>query len=310
MAATIWDTTRTNSNITLSGGSLVATIPTTGSTDEATYGTNSQNASKWVFSVVFNTLGAHGVNVGLGTSTASFANTYFLGKDAQSLGYFSNTGTLKINNAAITTVATYAQGNTVWLAVDITNKLVWVRVNNGNWNNNAANNPDTGTGGASIAGLGSFTLFPAVSLWTVSDQVTADFTSQPSGLATFTNWNNVSSAGTAPALSVGKVHTIFNSTEITLQMPGLSTSQAILTDGLPFGTVELSQASGTAISSVQVQQSNDNVTWVNQGSALSVPALQDIYTGTSPSKFVRFLVNGGDTTSVVNIMLELMGTRG
>jgi hypothetical protein len=53
-------------------------------------------------------------------------------------------------------------GGRLCMAVDRANNLVWVRHNNGNWNNNGSANPATGTGGISISGLPAGDLFFAL----------------------------------------------------------------------------------------------------------------------------------------------------
>jgi hypothetical protein len=74
----------------------------------------------------------------------------------------------------------------VELAVDIPNKLLWLRKNGGNWNNSGAANPATGAGGLSISSLVGTTINPAFSLqgtgesWTINKSLTP-----PSGFSYF-----------------------------------------------------------------------------------------------------------------------------
>jgi hypothetical protein len=95
-----------------------------------------------------------------------------LGVDLSSIGYYSS-GVVKFNNATLATLAAYVQGNRIGVAVDVFNKLVWFRVNGGNWNNNALNDPVTGVGGLSYAPpANSTTNQIATALWGVSSSLT------------------------------------------------------------------------------------------------------------------------------------------
>jgi hypothetical protein len=53
----------------------------------------------------------------------------------------------------LTTIATWTSANRLSFAIDLDNALLWLRVDAGNWNNNAANNPATGVGGISVPHL-------------------------------------------------------------------------------------------------------------------------------------------------------------
>ena len=82
------------------------------------------------------------------------------GNDNQSIG-FSSGGEYWFNGAIQASgLPTWTSGDTIDVAVDLTNNKVWVRVNGGNWNNNSGENPATGTGSLGIGGLTSF--YPAL----------------------------------------------------------------------------------------------------------------------------------------------------
>jgi hypothetical protein len=72
-----------------------------------------------------------------------------LGADALSLGYRS-TGAVVSNGTTLATLATFAQGDRVDVAHDSFNQLVWFRVNGGNWNNSAGNDPAALVGGIAV----------------------------------------------------------------------------------------------------------------------------------------------------------------
>ena len=101
--------------------------------------------------------------VGFGTTSMNYqGNPYggFPGNDNQSIG-FSSGGEYWFNGAIQASgLPTWTSGDTIDVAVDLTNNKVWVRVNGGNWNNNSGENPVTGTGSLGISGLTSF--YPAL----------------------------------------------------------------------------------------------------------------------------------------------------
>src|SRR6202022_270703 len=109
----------------------------------------SQSSGKYYFEVTATTLVTPGAT-GIGAVNASetISADLYLGQSNNSIGYFGN-GTVLINTVLITTLATYAQGNTVSIAIDRTANLAWFRVNAGGWNNDilANQNPATGVGG-------------------------------------------------------------------------------------------------------------------------------------------------------------------
>jgi hypothetical protein len=130
--------------------------------------------------------------IGIGNATASVSN--FVGNDANSIGVTA-AGTIWFNSAnpvPPSPVAPYTVGNTVGVAVDLTNKKIWFRTNAGNWNNDviANQNPVGNVGGAGFS-TSTGPWFPMWNGGAVNDQVTASFGATtyaqpvPSG---FGNW--------------------------------------------------------------------------------------------------------------------------
>ena len=101
--------------------------------------------------------------VGIGTTSMNYNGTTpdlyqsYPGTDNQSIGlnsggeYWYN-GTIQASG-----LPTWTTGDTIDVAVSVINNKIWIRVNGGNWNNNPADNPATGTGGQTI--LGGLTSF-------------------------------------------------------------------------------------------------------------------------------------------------------
>lgn len=99
-------------------------------------------------------------------------------------------GNVNYNGALdTTTIASFAVGDTLGVAVDVGGALIWFRDNAGNWNNNGSANPATGTGGISILAVTS-NVYAVVQLTNYSDNITANFAgpfvnTAPSGFGTF-----------------------------------------------------------------------------------------------------------------------------
>lgn len=161
-----------SSTLSGTGASLDATnlILTSGSGANALVrGQGTHNSGKWYFEVTLTQVGSTGnTNVGVGNVRA--AGTSNLGVSGTDLA-----GTLKAGNVVVNgsqslvmqdvggattatssiTFAARVQGDTICVALDLDNGLIWFRTNaTGNWNNNAARDPATGKGGISLAALG------------------------------------------------------------------------------------------------------------------------------------------------------------
>lgn len=169
--AVTWDPAKTDASITLSNGNLTGT----GTVNALKTGlaTLSRSAGKYYWEVVCNASFTTNDNIGFGN--AATADTY-LGFDANSIGWI-NDGRVLLNNINIGSVATWASGSILSVAVDMGAKLIWFRVGAGNWNNDvlANQNPATGTGGRSLSTLSAGPYFPAMCPGQINTQFTADF---------------------------------------------------------------------------------------------------------------------------------------
>jgi hypothetical protein len=86
-----------------------------------------------------------------GTPSCGLASTTWntstdLKSGTNTLAYLAS-GAVQVNGVTLSTIAAWAATNRIGMAVDPANRLVWFRVNGGNWNNNVANDPATGVGG-------------------------------------------------------------------------------------------------------------------------------------------------------------------
>jgi hypothetical protein len=122
------------------------------------------NVDKVMFSVQSNVCPSPGnpffQSIGIGTTSMNYqGNPYgaYPGNDGQSVG-FSMDGNFYYSGSLIqSALPTWSVPNDlIDVAVDLSNGLIWIRVNGGYWNNNLYANPAIGTGGLLVYGLTSF----------------------------------------------------------------------------------------------------------------------------------------------------------
>ena len=157
-------------NITLSGGNLVATTTNNGAVRCLAGVTSGKiywevTATLWV---------QNSTCVGLGLATTSLANFW----NATANCIAMNRGGQIFNNGSIgpSIGGTLATGAIVCFALDVTNKLLWMRNGAaGNWNGSGTANPATGVGGISLAAWASSALYAMAGGIGGSDAWTANF---------------------------------------------------------------------------------------------------------------------------------------
>jgi hypothetical protein len=155
MTTTAWDTLLKSAGVTLSGSNLTATIVS---------GTSNVAANQPISGPIYFEARASAMTataaVGICNRAFNFASGTILGTDNNGLGY-QPTGAVKLNNVTLATIATYAQGDTICVAVNPLRDLIWLRVNGGNWNNNASADPVTNTLGIDYSTMAVGTIMPA-----------------------------------------------------------------------------------------------------------------------------------------------------
>lgn len=131
--------------------------------------------------------------IGLVNGAYSMSGAALLGTTADSLGYRSG-GAVVVNGVTLATLAAFVQGDRIDMAIDPLNRLIWFRVNNGNWNNDviANQNPVGAVGGIdySVMIIGRLLVAVCASLsgtvWT--GQFSTAFTNTPpTGFASIDN---------------------------------------------------------------------------------------------------------------------------
>ncbi|RCX32088.1 SPRY domain-containing protein [Thioalbus denitrificans] len=166
-----WDASAKGPNITLSGGDLTATKGGS-STYESVRATKGKLSGKWYWEVTVIS-GNTSPYIVIGIGTASLPTAAAPGSTATSYSYTEGGG-YKYNNGSTTAYgATYATGDVIQVALDMTAGKIWWG-KNGTWQ--ASGDPAAGTG-AAFTGLAG-TQYPAVGLYrppTDPSAVTANF---------------------------------------------------------------------------------------------------------------------------------------
>lgn len=168
-----------NGNLSAQGTSASGTI--------AVRATSSRSSGKYYFEVTI-TGTVQNAGPGIALATANVINSAgFVGEGLAAL----STGNVFINSGTLQgTVGTYAVNDVCCVAVDLTNQKIHFRKNGGNWNNNAAHDPATNTGGFSISFISSNPVYPlalfaatTLSILTANFGATAFAQTPPSGFS-------------------------------------------------------------------------------------------------------------------------------
>ena len=154
MAFTTWSTTDLV-NVTLSGGNLIATAS---AINGGVRGKDPKRSGKFYIEYTSTTTQNAASGVGFaarGPGTLGNSSLPMSAKNTASPGNllgFDNFGTQAFTVNAVVTMTT---GTVVCFAIDLDNRLIWIRSGAaGNWNGSASNNPATGVGGQSLAAVG------------------------------------------------------------------------------------------------------------------------------------------------------------
>lgn len=147
MATTVLSSTRKNSNITLSGGNLVATCNASNG-NSAGFAVDSLSLVTagvvYYFEAVIGAT-ANDQMIGIGNGVAETFG--YPGTNTNSIAWHQPSGSYYYNGGATSSgIGAGAAGDVIGVA--FTNTKIWWRRNGGQWmGNNASNNPLTGTGG-------------------------------------------------------------------------------------------------------------------------------------------------------------------
>ena len=174
-AFTTWNPSDKNASITLSNGNRTGTN-NTGGAHAGVRSIASRSTGKYYYEIYANVQTFTGFSYfGVANSTASLSN--YLGVDANA-AIMTGGGGAVCNGASIGTGDGLANTQTMGIAVDFTALKIWFWNNvTARWNGDilANQNPSNGTGGFSIAALAAGPYFPAMSIYQLNDQFTANF---------------------------------------------------------------------------------------------------------------------------------------
>lgn len=190
---TTFSAIRVASNVALSNNNL-SSQSSSGVGDRTVPVTYARQSGKFVFKLTFGVGSQSTAGNGVGICNPSQAPATPLATTVNGLGYFFD-GSVYVNSTQVSgaTQSAYADGSSVYVAIDITNKLMWTKGTLGTW----TGNPDAGTGGLSISAL-SFTggVMPCRPAGAVETATTVyDGSASGHGLTTFTPWDGTAGGG-------------------------------------------------------------------------------------------------------------------
>lgn len=183
-ALTNWNPADKSAQINLSNNNLTGT--NSANSNNGMRGTVAHAAGKYYMEFTAGTITNNQWRIGIAGSTFPLNSVTNNSTDYVQL---ANTGFVYWNDLQRGTVAAFVATNVIGMALDIGNQAIWFRVNGGNWNNNAANNPATNTGGLAIGVTFPRSWFPLWITGSINESVTANFgtsafqTAAPAGFA-------------------------------------------------------------------------------------------------------------------------------
>lgn len=186
---TKWNDSDRGPHITLTNNFLTATTSSGGYDLVRSEGSTSSGKYYWEITLDTSPTGEL-IIIGIANSNESLSN--FPGQSGDSVGYDPAIGGVWGGGTfpnSLGTIQTSTTGDVIGLAWDFSNKLVWVRTNSGNWNNDVIGNqnPVSGTGGLSFSTINSGPYFAAAGINTPGTACTANFSATPpSGFSNLT----------------------------------------------------------------------------------------------------------------------------
>jgi hypothetical protein len=209
---TTFDGTPTTAFITRSNGNLTVTKNT--ATNTGAVGSTAFLSGGAYYFELTNTQKSSGTAhmFGLSGSTDPLLATFPSGVNCVTIAPGSNTLMYSNNVDQGKNFGTAASGDVYSFAIDLTNRLAWIRRNGGNWNMDAAANPATGVGGVTV-GAGSFAPAVYFSTSSLNDNATGNFGltayvyTPPSGFLNWdTGWKPFKLASTITPQLPGYIH--------------------------------------------------------------------------------------------------------
>lgn len=181
----------------------------TGATNPGVFATRKSTSPLTYWEIAATTLSS-GFSIGIADLVWNPSNNNLLGSDTFGLG-FRQDGTVKLNNVTLATIFTYAQTDTIRVAIRALDRLIFFDKNGANnWNNTSAD-PTTGVGGISYltAAIGSPLPAFSATVVTPTQLATAAFSSGSWAYSAPASFVSLDTTGAPPTSELG-MKEIFN----------------------------------------------------------------------------------------------------
>lgn len=152
-STTALDSGKKSANVTLSNGDLTATHTVSGTAYDSVLSVVGKTSGKYYWEVHVDSAQSLANLVGVIANTSQSLTTS--GGGANSVVWDSSDGNVYANGVSIGVANSYAStgGQYLKFAVDLDNERIWLKVDSGNWNNDAGANPATNTGGFDFSAI-------------------------------------------------------------------------------------------------------------------------------------------------------------
>lgn len=168
---TTWNPADKSLSINLTAGNLIATATAGGV--QGVRGIAGLSSGKFYFEAAMATWVNASSGIGIALSTTSIGSI----SSGTGIAGVNANGSIFVNGVSTgTSLGARSSGDIVGVAVDLTAKLIWLRVSpGGNWNNSGTANPATGAGGVNISPIATGTIMPYFSPFAINDSANANF---------------------------------------------------------------------------------------------------------------------------------------
>jgi hypothetical protein len=188
---TTWNPSDKSANFNLSAGNLTAA--STSGAGGGVRGINGRTSAKIYFEILYVSV-AGGASSAAGIALSSADLALWMGNGLGGICIFDNGGIFRNGASVGVNVGSVTASKRHCIAVDMTAKRFWARVDAGIWNASAGNDPATGVGGIDISAVftAGLNAFPAYGASFSGNSCTANFGATafaqtiPSG---FVSWN-------------------------------------------------------------------------------------------------------------------------
>ena len=173
---TAFDPHKAAPTMALSNGNLTVTKGGTNTVHSKVGGVHGNSTGKFYYEATLVTNIDGNAGIGIIGASSDFQVTdgnSWLGQTSQGAGWYPGQNQVYHFNGSIGafTGSSAVAGNVIGVAYDIDAKLIWFRLQNGNWNGSGTANPATGVGGFSMANINGI-MVPCINLFTNTQAIT------------------------------------------------------------------------------------------------------------------------------------------